>query len=203
MSRADRDLDVHLAHPGEELLAGLRVAAELERRVLLVQAPQALATLSSSPFVFGVTAKLITGSGKPSFGSSTSSSWSASRSPVCTSFSFATAPMSPAPNASARSWSLPCSSSSAPMRSFALSRAFDERRVGRDRARETRKSVIRPANGSATVLKTNAASCPSTSIGDGLLRRRRHALDDQVEQRVRAEVLRRDAARDRDRARRS
>ena len=37
----DRDLDVHLAHPREQLLAGLRVAAELQRRILLVQAPQA------------------------------------------------------------------------------------------------------------------------------------------------------------------
>ena len=33
----DGDLDVHLGHAREELLAGLRVAAQLERRVLLAQ----------------------------------------------------------------------------------------------------------------------------------------------------------------------
>ncbi len=36
----DRDLDVHLREAGEQLLAGLRVAAHLQRRVLLVQAPE-------------------------------------------------------------------------------------------------------------------------------------------------------------------
>ena len=36
----DRHLDVHLREPAEELLAGLLVAAEVERRVLLGQAPE-------------------------------------------------------------------------------------------------------------------------------------------------------------------
>src|SRR5207302_8886339 len=36
----DRDLDVHLAHPGEQLLARLLVAAEVECRILLLEAPQ-------------------------------------------------------------------------------------------------------------------------------------------------------------------
>ena len=35
----ERDLDVHLAHPGEDLLPGLLVAAEVERRILLGQPP--------------------------------------------------------------------------------------------------------------------------------------------------------------------
>ena len=61
---------------------------------------------------------------------------------------------------------------------------------------KTRKHEIRPANGSATVLKTNA-DVPRRPERRRLLRRRRDALDEQVEQRVRAEVLRRDAARDR------
>ena len=34
----ERDLDVHLAHAGEDLLARLRIAAQLERRVLLGEA---------------------------------------------------------------------------------------------------------------------------------------------------------------------
>ena len=78
----------------------------------------ALATFSSSPFAFGVTAKLITGSGKPKSTGSTSTSLSSSRSPVCASFSFATAPMSPGPKSLPAVCSLPCSSSSVPMRSL-------------------------------------------------------------------------------------
>ena len=58
---------------------------------------------------------------------------------------------------------------------------------------------MRPANGSAMVLKTNAAAPPpSTSIGEPRLAGRGHALDEQVEQRNGAEVLRRDTAEDRE-----
>src|SRR5439155_15422381 len=39
------DLDVHLAHAGEELLPGLLVAAEAERRVLLAEAAERLRDL--------------------------------------------------------------------------------------------------------------------------------------------------------------
>ena len=39
----ERDLDVHLAHPGEDLLPGLLVAAEAQRRVLLGQPADRLA----------------------------------------------------------------------------------------------------------------------------------------------------------------
>ena len=35
----ERDLDVHLAHPGEDLLARLLVAAQAERRILLGEPP--------------------------------------------------------------------------------------------------------------------------------------------------------------------
>ncbi len=60
----DGDLDVHLREPGEELLAGLLVTTHDERRVFLGQAAERLAELSSSPFAFGVIAKLITGFGE-------------------------------------------------------------------------------------------------------------------------------------------
>src|SRR5581483_7081468 len=42
---ADRDLDVHLAHPRQQLLARLWIAPELERRILLVQAAERLRDL--------------------------------------------------------------------------------------------------------------------------------------------------------------
>ena len=84
------------------------------------------------------------------------------------------------------------------MRSLPFERSVDQCRVGRDGPFSTRKRLIRPANGSATVLKTKAAvAAPSTSTGDPFFAGDGHALDDQVEQRVRAEVLRRHAARDR------
>ena len=97
----DRDLDVHLREAGEQLLARLLVAADgssvgsssCSRR-------SAVTTFSSSPFAFGETAKLITGSGKSSFGAAISRSASSRRSPVTVSLSFATAPMSPAPSSS-------------------------------------------------------------------------------------------------------
>jgi hypothetical protein len=43
-------------------------------------------------------------------------------------------------------------------------------------------------------LKTNAVVPPPSAIGDGFRAGDGNALDEQVEQRVRAEVLRRDAA---------
>jgi hypothetical protein len=83
-----------------------------------------LAIFSSSPFAFGVIAKLMTGSGKPRFGSSTGCSWSSSTSPVCVSFSFATAPRSPSPISFSFVCSLPCITISAPSRSFECVRGF-------------------------------------------------------------------------------
>src|SRR5581483_456062 len=41
----DGDFDVHLAHPGEQLLPGLRVARQAQRRILLGQAAQRLRDL--------------------------------------------------------------------------------------------------------------------------------------------------------------
>ena len=116
----------------------------------------AVPTFSSSPFAFGVTAKLITGSGKPSSGISTSRSASSSRSPVVVSFSLATAPMSPAPKASSCVCSLPCSASSWPTRSFECERWFASVESDLISPAMTRRTLIRPAKGSAIVLNTNA-----------------------------------------------
>ena len=41
----DGDLDVDLAHPGEQLLPGLLVAAQAQRRILLAEAAQRLRDL--------------------------------------------------------------------------------------------------------------------------------------------------------------
>ena len=124
-----------------------------------------MATFSSSPLIVGVIAKLITGSGKPISGTSVATSLSSSRSPVCTSFSFATAPMSPGPNSSAGMCSLPCWKSSAPIRSLACVRASTSVCSGRTEPWRTRKRLIRPAKGSAIVLNTKAAvSAPSMCV---------------------------------------
>ena len=73
----------------------------------------------------------------------------------------------------------------------------DERRVAVTGPARTRKQLMRPVNGSAIVLKMKTACFASpNSIVVPLRRRRRDALDEQVEQRGRAEVLRRDAAAD-------
>ena len=63
----------------------------------------------------------------------------------------------------------------------------------------TRKRLMRPANGSATVLKTKTRGRSAVDVDRrALLRGRGNTLDEQVEQRVRAEVLRRNAAGDRE-----
>ncbi len=50
----DDHLDVDLREAGDDLLAGLRVAVEVDRRVLLLEAAQRLPIFSSSPFAFGL-----------------------------------------------------------------------------------------------------------------------------------------------------
>ena len=82
-------------------------------------------------------------------------------SPACVSFSFATAPMSPGPNSSAWPVSLPCGTSSWPIRSFEWLRRLKTCESGIRVPWYTRKRLIRPANGSASVLKTNATSSAS------------------------------------------
>ena len=59
----DGDLDVHLREAGEELLAGLLVAAHDRVGSSSVRRRSAWPSFSSSPLAFGVIAKLITGSG--------------------------------------------------------------------------------------------------------------------------------------------
>ena len=87
------------------------------------------------------------------------------------SLSLATAPMSPAANSPAALCSLPWSSRSWPRRSLPCVRELTSVESALTVPERTRKTVIRPANGSATVLKTKAA-VPSDassllSTGDG------------------------------------
>ena len=120
----DRDLDVHLRQAREELLAGLRVAAQDRVGSSSCRRRSAGAIFSSSPFAFGVTAKLITGSGNSICGSSTLAlGVERARRRSASSFSFATAPMSPGPNSSTGVCSLPWSAAAWPMRSLRVRRA--------------------------------------------------------------------------------
>ena len=102
------------------------------------------------------------------------------------------------PSASTGSESFPCRSSTWPSRSFACVRGSTSVVSPVTGPERTRKQLMRPVNGSAIVLKMNTAcfASPNSIVvpffaGDG------HALDEQVEERGRAEILRRDAARDR------
>ena len=69
-------------------------------------------------------ANAITGEGNLGSASEISMFLAASTSPAWVSFSLATAPMSPGPNSSVCPISLPCGSSSWPMRSFVSARRF-------------------------------------------------------------------------------
>ena len=157
----------------------------------------ACATLSSSPFVFAVTAKLITGSGKPSAGGSRSCSASTSTSPVCTSFSFATAPRSPAPKPSAFSCSLPSQRHQRAEPLLRVVAVVDERRVGLHLAGIDAEDRDAAGERVGDRLEDEGRDRRVGLDRRALLGRARDALDDQVEQRMAAEVLRRDAARDR------
>ena len=102
------------------------------------------------------------------------------------------------PSASTGSESFPCRRSTWPSRSFAWVRGSTSVVSPETGPARTRKQLMRPVNGSAIVLKMKTACFASpNSIVVPFLRRRRDALDEEVEQRRRAEVLRRDAARDR------
>ena len=112
--------------------------------------------LSSSPRVLGSIAYESTGSGKP-IGAMASPPLSASVSLVSVSFSFATAPMSPALSSVTVVGVLPCMTLRWPMRSpvsrVRLWTVVSDLSV----PVMTRNRVMRPANGSATVFHTNAA----------------------------------------------
>ena len=89
-------------------------------------------SFSSSPLRAGSTATDTTGAGSATGSTTTSRSWSSSRSPVCTSLSFATAPISPGPSSVTGWCSLPCTSSSAAKRSLPRVRVSISVRVARD-----------------------------------------------------------------------
>ena len=111
-------------------------------------------TLSSSPRDFGSIANAMTGAGSAIDGIVIGSSRSASQSPARVSLSLATAPMSPGPNASAWTVSLPWNRTSWPMRSLWCVRVFMTVVSWSMTPWYTRKKFTRPAYGSARVLKT-------------------------------------------------
>ena len=131
----DRDLDVHLAHPREQLLAGLGVAAELKRRVLLVQPPQRLGDLVLVALRLRRDREAHHRLGeRRARGGLDLALGSASRSPVWTSFSFATAPMSPSHERVGLLVLLPLQHHQPAEPLLGLVAQVDERRVGGDGA---------------------------------------------------------------------
>ena len=110
--------------------------------------------MSSSPLVFGSIANAITGAGSRSVGILIGSSRAASQSPARVSLSFATPPMSPGPNSSAVPVALPANIISWPIRSLEWVRVFSSELSWASVPWKTRSRLMRPANGSARVLKT-------------------------------------------------
>ena len=82
---------------------------------------------------------------------------------------------------------------------LALRAEVDERRVGGDGALQHAEDVDAPRERVGDGLEDERRDPGAVDVDRrALLRRRGNALDEEVEQRVRAEVLRRDAARDRE-----
>ncbi len=102
--------------------------------------------LSSSLRVFGVIAYARTGSGNSIGGISVATDLSPSVSPVCVSFSLATAPMSPACSSGTCTWALPSSTSRCPNRSAAPRVRFCTALSAFSTPDRTRNNVMRPAN---------------------------------------------------------
>ncbi len=163
-----------------------------------------VAIFSSSPFAFGVIAKLITGSGKSMCGGSTGTSWSTSTSPVTTSLSFATAPRSPIAERVDRLGVLPLQQEHLAEPLLRVRARVDERRVARDGPGEDAEEADAAGERVGDRLEDEDALLRVAELDRrALARRRRDALDEQVEERGRAEILRGDAAARRDRARRA
>ena len=107
--------------------------------------------------------------------------------------------MSPSPNASAPTCSLPCIDISDPMRSFACLRVSVSVVSVVIVPLITRKTLIRPGERVGDRLEDERGRVRALELDlAALLRRARHALDEQVEERGRAEVLGRDRGRDRE-----
>ena len=96
----------------------------------------------------------MTGAGRRSAGILIGSSRAASQSPARVSFSFAMPPMSPGPKESAVVVPLPAKTISCPIRSLACDRVLASCVSCVSVPWYTRNRLIRPANGSARVLKT-------------------------------------------------
>ena len=96
----ERDLDVHLAHPREDLLARLLVAPQPQRRVLFREPADRRCDLLLVALRLGRDREAHDRLGEAEVGASIATSLSARRSPVCASFSLATEPRSPSP----KSW---------------------------------------------------------------------------------------------------
>ncbi len=106
----------------------------------------------------------MTGSGNV-IGGTASAPLSPNTSLVCVSFSFATAPMSPALISPTFVCDLPCASSRWPRRSCVSFVTLCTVASDFSEPESTRNSVMRPANGSATVFHTNAAAGPPSFVG--------------------------------------
>ena len=162
--------------------------------------------LSRSPFETGSMATTSDGIGNSSGGRVSGAAWADSVSPVSVTVSLAIAPISPAFSSPMGSCSLPCSSSSWPIRSSAPWVAFQMWACEWSVPDRTRRYVSRPTNGSAVVLKTRTRSGPSSSAATstvvaglvrGLDRRlvggRGQVAHDRIEQAAQADALRRAA----------
>ena len=120
----------------------------------------AVESLSWSAWVFGEMAMARSGSGRSIGGSVAVSPFAVNVSPVAAWASLATAPMSPAGTSPTVTWSLPFMANTWPTRSSVLRVALCSEESGRTRPEYTRNRLMRPTNGSDTVLNTRAVSGP-------------------------------------------
>ena len=160
----DRDLDVRLPLAGEQQLLGLRVAGVADGRVFFLQPVQRRADLLLVAAALRLDRVRDDRLGERDRRHLIVDALSASTSLVCVSFSLATAPRSPALISGTFVCVLPCSSEqmAEPLGRVPAS-ALCTVESALSVPESTRNIVMRPANGSATVFQTNAATGPASA----------------------------------------
>ena len=190
---------MHPREAAEELLAGLVVAASVSVGSSSARRLRAVPIFSSSPFAFGSIAKLITGLGKIER-RDVDRLVGGEQDVACGRLLELGHRAEVALAELLRQLVVLALEEQQLADTLLVARArVDERRVGRERAREHAEEVDAPGERVGDRLEDERGRPAAVDVhGERLLGRRRNALDKQVEEPRGAEVLRRDAARDRE-----
>ena len=193
----ERDLDVHLAHPGEDLLARLLVAAEPERRILLREATDRGRDLLLVAFRLGRDREAHDGLREAEVRYLDSNLLVGEEVARLRVLQLRDGAQVALTEVERRVVLLALDVEKRAHALLALRAKVHERRVGVHGALQHAEDVDAPCERVGEGLENERRDGSAVDVDRrALLRGRRYALDQEVEERVRAQVLRGDAARD-------